>query len=320
LSHRGPLHTYRFCGLVLESSLALPCRRAAARVRVDVRLRRGTPGEFARARAEAGAPSGPRDWFHTHALPDGSRYLRWTGLFEFLVSPDGRQILYRKLADATPASFGNYLLGQVLSFSLLKLGIEPLHGTAVVVGRQAVAFVGSCGSGKSTIGAAMLARGHPILTDDLVVLRERRGRWMAHPGIPRLKLVPSVARRLLERVPRGTRLNPGTAKLILPLGSRQACARIVPLGAVYVLSSAGRRRRAGGVRITPLAGHHAVIEVIRAAFNLLDLDRDRLAAHFDFAGRVAGAVPVRRLTYPRRLSSLAAVCDRVVADLAPRPH
>ena len=58
----------------------------------------------------------------------------------------------------------------MLSFSLLSLGYEPLHATAVVVDGEAVAFLGDCGYGKSTLGAAFLARGFPLLTDDVLAL------------------------------------------------------------------------------------------------------------------------------------------------------
>jgi hypothetical protein len=58
------------------------------------------------------------------------------------------------------------------------------------------------------------------------------------------------------------------------------------------------------------------VEVIRSAFNLIQVDRTRLENQFATATRLANEVPVRRLAYPRRLSSLNAVCEAVVADAA----
>jgi hypothetical protein len=313
----GPAN-YRLCGITLQSPLVLPCPHTGRRGRPDVRLRAGRAAEFARARKEAGASGRARDWFRSRRLADGSTYLAWTGLFEFLISPDGRRILYRRLRYATQESFSVYLLGQVLSFSLLAFGVEPLHGTVVVVGGGAVAFLGDCGYGKSTLGAALLARGFPVLTDDLIVLEKREAGWAVHPGIPRIKLSPSIARRLFGPNPKGTPMNPGASKLVLPLSAGQTVQRLVPLTALYVLSEPARRARGGAacLAIERLSGSGAFLEVIRAAFNLLVLERKRLADQFGFASRLAAGVPVRRLTYPRDLSSLDAVCDGVLADLA----
>lgn len=248
---------------------------------------------------------------------DGATYLQWSDLFEFLISADGRRIDYRPLKHATAESFSVYLLGQVLSFSLLALGVEPLHGTVAVIEGHAVGFWGDCGYGKSTLGAALLARGCPILTDDVMVLEEKNAVFTVHPGLPRLKLFPAVARRVLGTGLPGTPMNQRTSKLVLPLGPGQSCRRAVPLKALYVLSDPSGRTRARPARprIEPLSRRDACLEVIRAAFNLSVFERERLANQFAFATRLATSVPVHRLIYPRRMSALPEVCDAVFEDV-----
>lgn len=299
------------------SPLKLPCRLAPRRARPDVRLWRGRPKRFVRARAELAATGGSQGWFRFQRLADGTTYLQWANLFEFLISPDGRGIWYRRQKAAAPEAFAVYLLGQVLSFSLLSFGVEPLHGTTIVAGGQAVGLLGDCGYGKSTLGAALLARGLPILTDDLIALRRTDGGWIVQPGVPRIKLFPSVARRLLGSTVHGTPMNRGTSKLVLPLGVGEAAGRAVPLKALYVLSAPGTGRQVGraSVEIEPLAGAPAFLEVIRAAFNLLVLESSRIATQFSFASRLVAEVPVRRLTYDRDWSCLSAVCDALLSDL-----
>jgi hypothetical protein len=223
-----PTPSYHAYGLILESPLQLPCRFARAKAPPHVRLRAASATRFERARAEHAPEHDAHAWFRFHRLADGSAYLAWTGLFEFLISPDGREILYHQHKTAAPESFGVYLLGQVLSFSLLSLGTEPLHGTTVVVGGGAVALLGDCGYGKSTLGAALLARGFPILTDDLVALEKSDIGWMVQPGIPRIKLFPAVARRLLGSDQGGTPMNRRTlcaiASRSTPEREGEACA------------------------------------------------------------------------------------------------
>ena len=308
---------YRLFGLTLCSPLVLPvpeCDDPA-----DVWLSPASPTQFARARAEVTTANNPGEWFSCGRLADGSRYLRWAGLFEFLVSPDGRQIRYCHLEQASSESLNVYLLGHVLSFSLLAHGIESLHGTATVINGNAVLFLGGCGWGKSTLAAAFLSRGFPVLTDDLVALARRDGAWAVHPGMPRLKLFPSVARRLLGTEVREPRMNTGTSKLVLPLGPRQSVREVVPLQAIYLLPQPAKPTNRGKarVRIESLSERDAFLELVGAAFNLVVLERARLANQFAFATQLTASVPVRRLRYPRRFSALPAVCDALLADVAP---
>jgi hypothetical protein len=241
-----------------------------------------------------------------------------TLLCEFIVSADGGDILCRRLEEAAAESFNVYLLGQVLSFSLVALGFEPLHGTAVVTDGGAAVFLGDCGYGKSTLGAALLARGFPILTDDVVVVEERDGQWTVHSGVPRIKLFPSVQRELLGSDFTGPPMNSATTKLVLPLGSEHTIRGLVPRKALYVLSDPEQSVQSGRspVTIQSLAGREAFLEVTRAAFNLLVVDPQRNANQFAFATRLSGSVPVRRLTYPRDLSALPAVCTALLEDVA----
>jgi hypothetical protein len=310
--------TYRLYGLTIESELPLRGARATSGVRPDLVVMRGAPDRFDAAEAALRGADTASSWFECLDLPGGDRYLRWRGSFDFIVSGGGRRIWYRKHAHVPADSFGTYLLGQVLSFALLARGIEALHGTVSVVDGRAVAFVGDCGYGKSTLAAAMLRRGFPILTDDLIVLDERRESWFVRPGAPRLKLFPSVAKRLIGSNGSATPMNGGTAKLVLPLRPAQCCREPRPLTAIYVLDPPSGSRKAAasrGISLTQLSGAEGLIEVVRAAFNLLVDDRDRLARHFAFASRIASAIPLRRLEYTRTFRQLPAVCDAVLADL-----
>ncbi len=274
------------------------------------------PSRFAAVRPSVHAKG--RDWFACRRLRGGTTYLRWTDLFEFLVSADGRDIRYHALPRATPESLAAYLLGLVLSFSLLAGGEEPLHGTAMVVDGEAIGLLGGCGSGKSTLGAAFLRLGCPVLTDDLMALQRTAAGWLVHPGMPRIKLFPAAARRVLGARGAGVRLNPGTTKRILPLGDDQASPAPVRLRTLYVLERPARATRsaAAPVTIEPLSTAAACLELIRASFNTIVFDRDRLARQFRLASRLAAEVPVRRLFYPRSLARLPAVCEAVLADRA----
>jgi len=249
-------------------------------------------------------------WFAYRRLADGGLYLRWTGLFEFRISADGRRVEYRKLAGATLETFSTYLLGQILSFSLIARGVEPLHATVVALKGQAVGFLGGCGEGKSTLGAAMLQHGGRLVTDDLVALTPRGSTYLVQPGPARIKLFPSVARAVIGAKKPVSRLNPGTRKQILPLAASQTASQPVPLAALYVLARGSRK-----ITIDPLPPSEALLQLVAGSFNAMELGRERLKRQFQFAARLAAGVPVKRLRYPARLASLPAVCEALAADL-----
>lgn len=311
--------TYRVYGVTVRSSVRLPCRLDRSGAPPDVRLSSAPSSRFRSARTLAPPQKGPHAWFRCLRLQDGTTYLRWSELFEFLVSPDGREILFCRHRKATLESLRVYLLGQVLSFSLLAMGIESLHGTVIVMDEGAVALVGDCGYGKSTLGAAMLAKGFPVLTDDVIAVRDVGDGWWVEPGAPRIKLFPSIARRVLPGKRPSTPMNNRTAKLVLPLAGSEVVGRPTRLKAIYVLAAPRRHARGLRPRVRSLTGRRAFLEVVRAAFNLLVVREDRLAGQFRFANDLAARVPVRRLTYPRSLSQLPAVCNAVVKDLARLP-
>jgi hypothetical protein len=280
-----------------------------------VRITAGDHAQF--AWLEQRTRSDSQVWGEYHRTAEGEIGLRWADHFLFTISRDGHDVRFVPAAGVAPESLVAYLLGQVLSFPLLAFGFDPLHATAVVVDGEAIAFVGDCGYGKSTLAAAFVARGLPVLSDDLLVLESQSGRWVAHPGIPRLKLFPHVARRLLGSRATGVPMNGQTPKLVLPLARDQARLRPVPLRALYALQPPPSHDASPqSIEIEPVEGAAAFLEVTRAAFNLQVLDAARLANQFAFAERIASDVPVRRLTYPRSLDLLPAVCDAIVTDAA----
>jgi len=255
-------------------------------------------------------------------LPDQSSYVRWEGVGEFLVSSRGHQITARRFEEASQESFQVYLLGQALSFALVKCGFEPLHATTVVVNGEAVAFLGESGFGKSTLAACFLEAGYGILTDDLLVLKKESvkknaGVFMAYPGPPRIKLFPNDARRLLGNTPHGVAMNSESTKLILPLSSLHLSRAPLPLRALYALSGPQEVSRKSGIHISVLPPRESFMALVRHTFNSRIVHSARLERQFKQMSQVVSEMPVRTLTYPRVLAQLRKVRNAILADLNP---
>jgi hypothetical protein len=256
----------------------------------------------------------PLSGFDFGQFPDGSSYVRWDNIGEVLISKNGRSVICRALGQITSESFHVYLLGQAFSFALVKNGFEPLHATAVVIAGQAIAFLGDCGFGKSTLAAAFLQAGDRLLTDDLLVLGKTAQALFAYPGPPRIKLFPRMARRFLGENASGVPLNPKTQKLIIPLDDSRVCADAVPLAMIYVLAPpdevAGR-----DIRIVSISQREAFVTLLASAFNYVISDPERLRRQFEAAQALANTRIVRRLSYPRSLECLPLVREAILSDL-----
>ncbi len=310
-------HVYQIYGIRLKSHWPLPGHKGSRPDLADVELFEAPSALFAEASRHAvGRPEG-EDWFRHVHLPDGSDYLRWSRLFEFLILSDGRRIACRELESASPESFQTYLIGQVLSFALVKRGIEPLHSTTVVIDGKAVAFLGDSGYGKSSLGAAFLQAGYPLLTDDLLVLKEEGNRFAAYPGPPRIKLFPNIARSLLGERVNGTPMNSETSKMVIPLDRNGKMYRQepLPLRAIYVLTPPPRSLRVPRISIRSLSPRRAFVELLKGTFNTIVVEPARLERQFDLATRLAARVPVGSLSYPRDLRRISQVRESILREL-----
>jgi len=306
-------------GIHVQSTMPLDCPISTRPGAADIELCEASASQFDRVPPQQRRPSDTSDWFFRTPLPDGSDYLRWSGLFEFLISADGRRIAYHALTHGSRETLQTYLVSQTLSFALIKQGLEPLHATVVMIGEQAVAILGACGHGKSSLGAAFLQSGSRLLTDDLLVTSHVPGRpnvILAHPGPPRIKLFPKISARLLGTGRSGARMNPYTRKMILPLAHHEHCTKTVPLRACYVLQPPIVHRAPARVTIGPLSPRQACLELIANTFNTIITEPARLARQLDWAARLANTVPVKSLSYPRRLSHIPAVLAAIHKDLA----
>lgn len=207
-----------------------------------------------------------------------------------------------------------YLMGQVISFALLKVGIESLHATAVAFGNEAVGFLGDCGTGKSTLAAACVRAGFPLLTDDLLRLDNHSGRLLAYPGPARIKLMPKTAKQLLGPAIKSAPVNPLTSKQIIPLKDNQSIQRLMPLRVLYLLKPP-RGKQSNNISIRTLSKRKAWQALAANTFNICVYEPKRYQTHFLWASQLAQQITVKALTYPRQLSLLPKVIETIREDI-----
>jgi hypothetical protein len=317
------VHTYGVYGVTLRShiQLALPDYPGAGLAEIELQLREHD--YFAEAIADVPLLWSRYSTYQYAHLHGGASYVRWEGIGEFLVSSDGRLITCCPARESHHESFQVYLLGQALSFALVKCGFEPLHATCIVVEGQAVAFLGDSGFGKSSLAAYFISAGDRLLTDDLLLLQKHPEGFLAYPGPPRIKLFPDMARKYLGGVDGGVPMNSAALKLILPLNREKVCESPIMLSAIYGLSAPQDMPDAQTVEFQALASRQAFLELSCNTFNYVILDSDRASRQIKETAQIVNSVPVKRLLHPRSLEALPLVRQGIIRDLreiAARSH
>ncbi len=290
---------------------ALPCLTDTA---WDVEFVEAAAESFEEAATHV-APA-HRERLGQHAtLPDGSRYRQWANLLEFVISSDARRVQARAMPEANPEAFQAYLLVDALLFALVRMGLEPLHATAVHTPEGVIAFGGESGLGKSTLGALFVRAGYQLVTDDMLVLAPEGDGFVAHPGPPRLKLFPETADRILDAGYRGVPMNPTTDKLMIPLGPSQAVQGPRRFHALYLLKPTDDRSASDPVicRIKP---SDAVPQIVALTASHWIEERERLERQFRFVTRLVQAAPIKTLSYRRDPDSMPQLRQAIIDDVA----
>jgi hypothetical protein len=310
---------HRVSGLRLSADIPLP---ELPRVRdtnaADFRFRLLAPRR---------RPPAPQTWLYRWREEDGTAWIslgrtrrgylvRFARVADFLLSRDARTIGCHAAPRVTALTVRHLLLDQIIPMVLGHRGHLAIHASAVVTTGGVLAFAGKAGWGKSTLCASLASSGRPALADDCVVIEERRGRVVAVPSYPGLRLWPDAARAL------------GRGRLGgLPVADYSDKRRVDPrrrltrrpgatrLSAIYVLAAPGTAK---AVRIGRLTPREAVGRLLAHTHRLDVTDRARLTAELDALGRLAGRVPVFELAFPRdlrRLPRLRAAVLRHAAGL-----
>jgi hypothetical protein len=299
------MHCYFAYGLRIRSALALP---------------ELTPG--------AGLPAGSEDvtirFGPVQPLPsplDRSGFGFWAAgddachvldkVGAFLVR-GGHEIV----VDAAPGVEDRVLrlsvLGPALGLLLHQRGFLVLHASVVARSGDALAFLGNNGWGKSTIAAALHAKGYDLVVDDVAAIAIDEGQPRVLPGFPQVKLWPEAATLLGEDPERLPLLHPSFDK------------RGWPAGRGFAL---GPRRLERIYVITP--GSTPAIDRLgprEACFELMThwyghrfggglLQNTSAARHLRQCVALAGQVPVQRLRRSGGSRSLLNLADLVDDDL-----
>lgn len=202
----------------------------------------------------------------------------------------GHRVVVEPADGAAPDELEDWMRGLVAPLLLAQRGRFALHANLVELGGVAVAVAGARGAGKTTTSLVLAQRGGRVLGDDVLLLArgEDGGVAYATTGRP-LRVAPEVAAALeldVSGAPRGGR----DGKILMPR----------PAGAPGALHAVTLIRRAPIESVTwgRLAGTEAIRALLLNVYRLRLLRPIWRAELFEWAGAVAGRVPVHVVRRP----------------------
>ena len=310
MSDRDPAHRYRAYGLRIHSDVVLPFDPAPESATVhasepsDVTVRLGAVPRT--LPAGHGAVSCTDLW---QARP-GAFLIHVEDVARYLVT-GGRDVLIEPLGggDDDVAAF---FTGSPLPVLLQQRGVATLHAAAVATGAGAVLLLGASGIGKSSLAAALVERGFPLLADDVTgVALDAGHRPVALPAFARQRLWAHTLDRMRWRGRAQSRVRRGLEKYWMP--AQRVCIEPLPVRAAFVLESSHLHP---GIGIGPLPSGDAFWALWSHTHRKRAMDAmGRRPAHFRTVTAMARRVPVARVTRPEHPFLLEALAERIEAHL-----
>lgn len=290
------MRRYTAFGLTIEADMDLPELTAAPRdVSTDVTI------------SGTSLPLPPGDTSFDDRFIEYSKdstYFFWPDVGAFMVS-DGRHIQYDRLPECGEDTLRLPLLGICIGTLLHQRRILTLHASAVEIEGRAVAFIGWKGTGKSTTAAALLTRGHTLLTDDVLALDLAQSVARVRPAFPQLKLAPSAIEALGDDLPEiPADLPPHTKRLVRTAPA--SATESVPLQRIYAIVDGE------SFACEPLTHREAFLTVLSQTYAARFVGTEGTRGwHFEALSRLLQRVPVYVLRRPRRLDQLGALASHI---------
>ena len=213
----------------------------------------------------------------------------------------------------------SYLTACIMSFVLLLRGTFSFHASAVGINGKAVVLVGDSGSGKSTTVAAFAKLGYPVLSDDLVVLRDDLETFWVQPAFPMIRLWEKSVVALFGRADALPKIVPdrplwNKQYLNLERDGYQFQDKELPLGGIYFLSS--RSSDDFIPSIHPLSSQEALLSLVVNNYSASFIDKANRAKEFEMLGRILKTIPARQVKQSNDISQISYLCEAILRDFA----
>jgi hypothetical protein len=236
----------------------------------------------------------------------------------------GREIIVTPAPNAGANELRLFLLGSAWGALCYQRGILALHMSVVQVSEHAVAFGGASGAGKSSIAAGLLARGYPLIGDDLCCFDFAAGVPRVYPSAPRLKLWRDALAHLgwydedlvrdhfrMDKFHVTARRGEASTETIRASSSKLAADALpVPVRAIYMLEW-------GDLGLTRVTGLNALRRLVASATYRAELidPLGQTGTYWEQCAQLVHATPIWELVRPRDWAMMDAAIDLLMGNL-----
>ena len=250
-----------------------------------------------------------------HRLAQGF-LIRFPGQADFLLNEPGPVCGYTVTGWPAPESDGKTALNLFHNAILPILGNHTgglfLHGSAVRIadGNEggAIAFLGLSRGGKTTLAGSFAKAGYPFLTEDVIDLERREGRYWLQPKRSKLRLFVDSARHLLGEQ---TRFDDENRKQDVEAGQSLPFASApVPLRQIYVLGT----DHSAALSIRSFSLQEALGALMPHAYILDVENKAALRSHFSRIGDLSQDIGCYALDYRRTYAELPKVQEAILEN------
>ena len=296
-----PLRDYTAYGLRLRSPIALPFTPLPDGLagEPDAVIRLGaTPASLPAAQGRTGR------W---QAAP-GRFLLNIEDVARYYVA-DGRDLVIER-RGGSDHDISVYFTGSVLAAMLQQRGVATMHASAVRTDAGAVLFLGASGAGKSSLLAALVKRGYPMMADDVSGLVLDGAVPTVLPAFPCTRLWADALNHLAWWPRAGQRVRKDLNKHLAPVDDFHPLP--LALRACFVLTLS----ELDDIEIGMVAPSEALLRLGRYTYRKKYLPcLGRAKGHFRILEAVAKRVPVLSVTRPEHSFQLGSLAEQIDGHL-----
>ena len=252
--------------------------------------------------------------FRHRNLENRSKYFYcYDGLAEALVDFTNKKVYFWPLAlDCSDATLDHFWVDIILPAILDHQGDLVLHAGAVIIDGLAAVFLGKSGHGKSTLTASFYGCGHIVLSDDGIIVTGNTDGAIVEAVYPGVRLLPGTLSDLFADPISTTEVaHYATKRRIVP--NERMSAASFPVAALFFLSEP---TNSGLISIEPMGAADACIGIVGNSFALDPSDKCRARSRIEQASRLATALPIFALDFPREISLLPQVRKVIAGTIA----
>lgn len=220
---------------------------------------------------------------------------------------NGKEIIINPKHETQPLFLRSLLLGIGLGTLLMQRGNLVLHASSINMNGKAIAFMGCCGEGKSTLATLMTCKGYPFICDDILPIHlDNENKIIAYPAFPHTKLDDEII-KLLPKSSISSQLHPEVDKHFYNV-TQNFSTNSLPLKTIYVLEEGIKNE------IIKLNIQDSFLELIKNSYAFNLFRHEEKTENFLQCSELAKKIPVKKLRRTKSVDEISNIIHIIEED------